>query len=360
MRRSICLRNARYDHLLDCPSYFREAREKRGEAPEEEDAFKDPDDEFNLFAGTVYEADDAEADAIWESVDARMDERRKARREAVEAEQLAKERALNPKLDARFADLKRGLTAVSDAEWENLPEVGDLTRKRRKQNLRLAENGSGKSYAVSDTILAGASGQNKVMGELDEQQMNGGYETPANGGAETDLVGIGQARDRVLSLQLDQLSKDAASGTSTSIDPKGYMTALNSQIMHSDAQIGDIKRARQLLDSVIKTNPKHGPGWIAAASLEVHAKKMVAARKIIAQGCEQCPKNEDVWFHAAELNTPENAKVILAKAVQHIPQSVKIWMKAASLETDVKAKKRVLRKGKRFRRLSQTHTKFWL
>jgi hypothetical protein len=44
--------------------------------------------------------------------------------------------------------------------------------------------------------------------------------------------------------------------------------------------------------------------------------------------------------------TPENAKVILAKAVQHIPQSVKIWLKAAELETDVKAKKRVLRKGK--------------
>ncbi|KAJ9097804.1 hypothetical protein QFC19_006672 [Naganishia cerealis] len=322
-----------------------EAREKRGDAPEEEEAFGDPDDESNLFAGTVYEADDAEADAIWESVDARMESRRKARREAVEAEQLAKERALNPKLDARFADLKRGLTAVSDSEWENLPEVGDLTRKRRKQNLRLAENGSGKSYAISDTVLAGAAGQNQVMGELDEQQMTGGYETSMNGGTETDLVGIGQARDRVLSLQLDQLSKDATSGTSTSIDPKGYMTALNSQIMHSDAQIGDIKRARQLLDSVIKTNPKHGPGWIAAASLEVHAKKMVAARKIIAQGCEQCPKNEDVWFHAAELNTPENAKVILAKAVQHIPQSVKIWMKAASLENDVKAKKRVLRKA---------------
>lgn len=107
----------------------------------------------------------------------------------------------------------------------------------------------------------------------------------------------------------------------------------------------DIKRARQLLESVIKTNPKHGPGWIAAASLEVHAGKMVQARKIIEQGCQQCPKNEDVWFHAAELNTPENAKIILARAVQNIPQSVKIWLKAASLEQDVKGKMRVLRKA---------------
>jgi pre-mRNA-processing factor 6 len=72
---------------------------------------------------------------------------------------------------------------------------------------------------------------------------------------------------------------------------------------------------------------------------------MVQARKIIAEGCEKCPKSEDVWFHAAELNTPENAKIILGKAVQHVPQSVKIWLKAASLEGDANAKRRVLRKG---------------
>ena len=44
--------------------------------------------------------------------------------------------------------------------------------------------------------------------------------------------------------------------------------------------------------------------------------------------------------------TNENAKVILANAVQELPQSVRIWMRAVELENDVKAKKRVLRKGK--------------
>lgn len=33
-----------------------------------------------MFAGMVYEADDEEADKIYEAVDAKMDERRKARR----------------------------------------------------------------------------------------------------------------------------------------------------------------------------------------------------------------------------------------------------------------------------------------
>jgi pre-mRNA-processing factor 6 len=68
------------------------------------------------------------------------------------------------------------------------------------------------------------------------------------------------------------------------------------------------------------------------------------ARKIIAEGCSNCPTSEDVWLEAAKLNPPEEAKVILAKAVQHIPNSVQIWLAAAKLETDEARKKRVLRK----------------
>jgi pre-mRNA-processing factor 6 len=271
----------------------------------------------------------------------------------------------------------------------SIPEAGNLTGKRRKHNLRLEENQNGRTYAVSDTVIADAAGRNAMLGELDSKQQEvsgtarrsisagrhtehaqlGGFDTPAADGTLTDFVSIGNARDKVLSLRLDQASKDAANGSSTSVDPRGYMTALNSQVLQSDAQIGDIKQARQLLQNLISSNPKHAPGWIAAASLEggfgvthllaslvdrladfvpVHAKKMVQARKIIAEGCEKCPKSEDVWFHAAELNTPENAKVILGRAVQQVPQSVKIWLKAASLENDVPAKKRVLRKALEF------------
>lgn len=73
-------------------------------------------------------------------------------------------------------------------------------------------------------------------------------------------------------------------------------------IIKSDAEIGDIKRARMLFDSLVKSNPKHAPGWIAAACLEEHAGRMVAARKIIKAGCENCPKSEDVWLEAARLH----------------------------------------------------------
>ena len=55
----------------------------------------------------------------------------------------------------------------------------------------------------------------------------------------------------------------------TVVDPKGYLTDLKSMKLSSDAEIGDIKRARTLLKSVTNTNPKHAPGWVAAARLEV-------------------------------------------------------------------------------------------
>lgn len=118
-----------------------------------------------------------------------------------------------------------------------------------------------------------------------------------------DFREIGAARETMLGLKLDQLSASSvSSGTATSVDPKGYLTSLDSVVLKSDAEIGDIKRARMLFDSLVKSNPKHAPGWIAAAALEEHAGRMVTARKLIKAGCEQCPKSEDVWLEAARLH----------------------------------------------------------
>ena len=80
------------------------------------------------------------------------------------------------------------------------------------------------------------------------------------------------------------------------------MTDLASVVHKTEAEIGDIKRARMLFDSLVKSNPKHAPGWIAAACVEEHAGRMVAARKLIKAGCEHCPKSEDVWLEAARLH----------------------------------------------------------
>lgn len=65
--------------------------------------------------GTVYEADDEEADRIYEAVDAKIDERRKAKREAREKEEEDKFRAERPTIQSQFADLKRGLAEIGRA-----------------------------------------------------------------------------------------------------------------------------------------------------------------------------------------------------------------------------------------------------
>ena len=144
-------------------------------------------------------------------------------------------------------------------------------------------------------------------------------------GGQSSVTGMAEARGAVLSIKLDKMS-DNVSGQ-TVVDPKGYLTDLNSLKITSDAEVGDIKKARTLLSSVTSTNPKHGPGWIAAARVEEFAGKLVQARKVIRQGCEACPESEDVWLEAARLHTAENAKAILANAVRHLPTSVKIWLK---------------------------------
>ncbi|GAA5982806.1 hypothetical protein JCM11641_004630 [Rhodosporidiobolus odoratus] len=347
-------------------------KEEMKEEEYDPDRYQDPENETGLFAGTVYEADDAEADQIYALVDAKLDERRKAHREKRERDEAEKQLKDRPTIQSQFADLKRGLAGMSEDEWNSLPEVSNMVGNRAKKP-RL----EGRSYVVPDSILVGARDQNALESSLAEEQMKDGTSTSLASGALTDFAEIGQAREKMLSIKLEQAAGGsgagassavpgasgggggsgsggsssggaggmATSGTATAIDPKGYLTGLDSMMLKTSSEIGDIKRARALLQSLTKTNPKHAPGWVAAAWLENVAGKQVAARKIVAEGCERCPKNEDVWICASELNTPENAKIILANAIQELPQSVRIWMRAVELETDVKAKKRVLRKA---------------
>lgn len=317
-------------------------------------------DEFSGYAGSLvendaYDQDDDAADQVWNEIDARMDERRKSRREQRIQEQVNKFRSVRPKLQHQFTDLKRDLKYVSEQEWDALPEPGAHTKyaAAEKRNERFAP--------APDSLLEKARREQETVTSLDDRQMQtGGMETPMStsdgglgggsaGGASssstqmTDLKSIGEARGAVLSVKLDQMS-DSVEGQ-TVVDPKGYLTDLNSIKVSTEAEIGDIKKARLLLKSVTSTNPGHGPGWIAAARLEEVAGKLVQAREVIRDGCRACPAAEDVWLEAARLQTPENAKTVLAEAVKKIPQSVKIWIHAASLETNVMMRRRVLRKA---------------
>jgi pre-mRNA-processing factor 6 len=147
-----------------------------------------------------------------------MDSRRRARREAREEAELVKHRAERPKLQQQFADLKRGLAVVTDAEWENIPDVGNLTRRKRRKEER--------SFVVPDSVIVGDRAKGEYENSLDPRQQvcnlpvtrdrnilsiynlqdPGGFETPADSGTLTNFVEIGQARDKILSLKLDQVN----------------------------------------------------------------------------------------------------------------------------------------------------------
>lgn len=321
---------------------------KKPEAEEEERDVpdQDPEDEVGLFASGNYDRDDDEADRIYQDVEEKMDKRRRIRREAREKHEQEEYDRNNPKIQQQFADLKRALGTITDDDWAAIPEVGDLTGKNKRQK----QNNKNRFYAVPDSVLAGARDSNQFETSVQEDgaQTDGGNSSESADGTMTNFADIGQARNRVLQVRLDQANNagQETSGTSTSVDPTGYLTSLSkSELESGAAQVGDVKRVRSLLESVIKTNPKHAPGWVAAARLEQVAGKIVAARNVIARGCEHCPKNEDIWVENIGLNENYNAKIIAAAAIKNNDHSVRLWIEASRLEKDMKARKRVLRQA---------------
>ncbi|CAN0914991.1 Protein STABILIZED1 [Linum grandiflorum] len=312
-----------------------EAEEKGYDENQKFDDFEGND--VGLFDTKEYDEDDKEADAIYEGVAKHMDSRRKDRREARLKEEIEKYRASNPKITEQFADLKRKLHSMSANDWESIPDIGDYSLRNKKKRFE-------SFVPVPDTLLEKARQEQEHVTALDPKSRGiGGTETPWSQTPVTDLTAVGEGRGTVLSIKLDRLS-DSVSGQ-TVVDPKGYLTDLKSMKINSDAEISDIKKARLLLTSVIQTNPKHPPGWIAAARLEEVAGKIKRARELIQKGCEECPKSEDVWLEACRLASPDEAKAVMARGVKCIPGSVKLWLQASKLEHDDKSRRRVLMTG---------------
>lgn len=301
-----------------------------------------------LFNNTPYDDEDKEADEIYKRIDERMDSKRKRRREKNEEERKKKLRKERPRIVDQFADLKKGLNKVSEEEWAAIPEIGDYSLNLKAKTNPLPQ----RSYVVPDSVILGNSAY--VGNKRLDTTIETGFKTPMASAGETlgrnsvVMSGLSQAREQLMTGTLDRMS-DSVSGQ-TVVDPKGYLTSMNSitPTLGANADIADIKKARLLYRSVTQTNPKHAPGWIAYARLEETAGRMMQARKLIRQGCKACPDSEDVWLEAARLQTPQNAKIVLATAAREIPRSVKIWMRAVEMEEDKESKRVVLRRALEF------------
>jgi len=259
---------------------------KKEEPEEEEEDLNDAnyDEEFgyggSLFKNDPYEKDDEEADQIYEAIDRRQDEKRKERRERLFKEGVEKYRQERPKIQQQFSDLKRKLSEVSYDDWTNIPEVGDA-RNKQKRNPR-----ADLMTPMPDSLLAKAA-MNQESTVLDShEQKFGGLSSTLSGfstrSGDIDMKKIGQARNTLMDMKLTQVS-DSVSGQ-TVVDPKGYLTDLQSMLPNYGGDINDVKKARLLLKSVRETNPNHPPAWIASARLEEVVGKMQAARNLIIKG----------------------------------------------------------------------------
>ena len=340
-------------------------------------------DEFEGYGGSLfskdpYEKDDEEADEIYHSVDMRQDERRREHRERKYKEDVENFRKERPKIQQQFSDLRRQLATVKEEEWAAIPEVGD-SRNRAKRNPRAetftpvpdsviaSAMGYGQMNTVMDKGVQGGintpySGFQSTMGGFQstfggfQSTFGGGFQTALNPGlitpgwktgtassADLDLRKIGQAKNRIMDIRLNQVS-DSVAGQ-TVVDPKGYLTDLQSMIPQFGADMQDIKKGRMLLKSLRETNPEKPQGWIASARLEEASGKLQAARNLIMEGLERIDKSEDLWLEAIRIHPPNISKNIVANAVRALPASVKIWLKAADLELDLKGKRKVLRKA---------------
>jgi len=309
-----------------------------------------------LFGNSSYDIEDQEADRVFKAIDERMDSKRKIRRLQLEKKQWNEYHRKRPRISEMFRKEKQDLSTLSNEEWANIPDPISFSDRaitqREKQHKR------GEIYTpVPDQIIENARRGGSVIDgaataisglatsvEGWQTQHGGGLMTqlPTHG-VKTDLTQLGKARDKFLQYQLDKMS-DSISGQ-TVVDPKGYLTDMTSQQITSESDVSDVLKARTLLKSVVTTNPKHPPGWIAAARLEEAAGKMAASRKLIIRGTEECPTSHDIWLEAARLHGMKHAKQILARAVKHVPNHPDIWMKACNLESEVKAKRTVLRRA---------------
>lgn len=86
-----------------------------------------------MFGGGPYDKEDEEADIVYESIDKRMDERRKIKREERLKEEIKRYRMEKPKIQQQFEDIKRELGTMSSDDWSAIPDVSNMTRTKKNK-----------------------------------------------------------------------------------------------------------------------------------------------------------------------------------------------------------------------------------
>lgn len=266
------------------------------------------------------EPDDKDADRIYDEVEARLARKRVHKKLDVEKASSGNSQGGFLAASQQFVDLKRSLATVSEEQWDNLPEAGDITRRNKRQRLEMQNER--KSYAAPDTLVSG----------------------------NIDLTKLTQEREKLLGRQLDESISSSATGIN---DPKDavekYLEELDNSthLANLDEQAQDLRKTRAILASYRKADPKKPQGWIASARLEEKANKFRLAKNLIEEGCNECPYDANIWLENIRLNSSDlhYCKILVANALRFNEESLELWLKAIDLEREPLNKVRVLRKA---------------
>lgn len=284
---------------------------------DDEDNFQDVD-ESGLLGDSLVNKDDEEADAIYQDIDNRLKNRNK-RKLSPDGEDKTEDNNLT-KIANQFADLKKKLEAVTEDEWANLPDAGDFTKRNKRHRKLLQEQK--RSYAAPDSLISGLN----ASGNIDSS---------------VDLSALTSERQKLLGSKIDS---NFDFNEDDGVDSATYLNEISNLSQNNDEEI---KKIKTILNSFTKADPKKPEGWIARARLEEFNKSFEAAKKLIQQGCTNCPFDEEIWLENVRLNRSDvkYAKIIVAEGVKLNNKSLKLWLKATELEQEVFNKKRVLRKA---------------
>lgn len=250
--------------------------------------------------------DDEEADKIYEEIDRRLQARHKKKPQVRALEDVEIPTGTGA-IKQRFTLLKNELAEVSIDEWANLPEVGDLTRKNKRQ--RLLDQQNQRTYAAPDMLISGAGSGLRDHGETSHK-------------------------------------------SAENLDSAARLAEIEEWEQKS-AMAGDLEKGRLILASLRKAEPYKADLWISSARLEEQARQIPQARALISKGCDLIPHNDEIWLESIRLHRSEGTKVckaIMSEALRLNSQSERLWFSALDLENpqDTVSRKKIVMKALEF------------
>ncbi|CCH62848.1 hypothetical protein TBLA_0I01900 [Henningerozyma blattae CBS 6284] len=286
----------------------------------------------NQFSGTDSHSksieelqDDKDAEDIFSAIDKRLQNKNK------KLKRYKQENGLKyDKMADQFSDLKRGLMKITEDEWLNLPESGDITKVNKRQ--RLEEQLNRKMYAAPDSLLT---------------EMTGGKTSNVSN---VNLTKLTEEREKLLGKQLD-LNFQEEEGQKSEMTNQ-YLNELNTlqlqmQNKYDNVEEDDVAKTRLILKSYRTSDPYKSEGWISSSRLEEKTGNLELARQLIIQGCEYCARDGDIWLENIRLHSNDIAKCkqIVTQGIRYNLKNVKLWIKAMELEKLCLNQKRILRKA---------------